>query len=233
MATVGPTVTTTVTRTGQITRMSTDAYLTLIQWFSPGFPVGAFAYSHGLEHAIDAGQIATASTLQDWLQDMISGGSGRNDVILLAAAYGADDNGLAEIEATARAFAASEERLTETVDQGHAFARTVDAVWATDLGPLSYPVAVGRAARTQGIPLDLTAELFLHAVVANLISVAVRLVPLGQTEGQAVLARLAPLVRDTAKAAISESTDDIASCCFALDIASMKHETQYSKVFRT
>ena len=83
------------------------------------------------------------------------------------------------------------------------------------------------------MPLNLTAEFFLHAFVANLVSVAVRLVPLGQTEGQSVLARLAPLIRDTARVAITEIVDDIASNCFALDIVSMQHETQYSKVFRT
>ena len=213
--------------------MSTDAPLTLMQWFSPSFPVGAFAYSHGLEHAIDTGQITTASALEEWLEDVIVQGSGRNDIILLAAAYNADHERVQEIDATARAFAASQERLTETLDQGQAFARTVDAVWATEIGPFSYPVAAGAAAKAKNLPLELTAEFYLHAFVANLVSVAVRLIPLGQTEGQSVLARLAPLIRDTARVAITESVDDIASNCFALDIVSMQHETQYSKVFRT
>ena len=213
--------------------MSTDAPLTLMQWFSPSFPVGAFAYSHGLEYAIDTGQITSAEALSEWLVDVVVQGSGSNDVILLAAAYNADAGLIPEIDATARAFAASQERLTETLDQGQAFSRTVEAVWATEIGPLSYPVAVGVAAQAKSMPLDLTAEYFLHAFVANLVSVAVRLVPLGQTEGQATLAKLAPLIRDTARAAISQDIDDIASNCFALDIASMQHETQYSKVFRT
>lgn len=213
--------------------MTTDARLTLMQWFSPSFPVGAFAYSHGLEYAIDQGQIATPETLSLWLEDIVAQGSGRNDVILLRAAYAADADGLAALDATARAFAASRERLTETLDQGIAFARTVDQVWATDVGPLCYPVAVGRAARLHMLPLDETAEFYLHAFVSNLVLAAVRLVPLGQTEGQAVLAALAPLIRDTAHAALEQSLDDLASNCFALDIAAMQHETQYSKVFRT
>jgi urease accessory protein len=213
--------------------MSTDAYLTLTQWFSPGFPVGAFAYSHGLEHAIDQGAIADAGTLQNWLEDIIAHGSARNDVILLAAAFEADTGDLSDLDATARAFAASKERLTETLDQGAAFARTVDAIWATDIGTLCYPVAVGRAAQLEGVPLDMTAQLYVHAFAANLVSAAVRLIPLGQTEGQAVLAALAPLIRDTAQAAIAQDLDDISSSCFALDIAAMRHETQYSKVFRT
>lgn len=213
--------------------MSTSAFLTLTQWFSPGFPVGAFAYSHGLERAIDRGDIADASGLQIWLEDILHHGSPRNDAILLAAAFRADTEEIGEIDATARAFASCAERLTETLDQGAAFARTVDLIWATDIGPLCYPVAVGRAARLQGLPLDLTSEIYVHAFLANLISAAVRLVPLGQTDGQAVLAALTPLAREIAQEALTMDLDDMASSCFALDIAAMQHETQYSKVFRT
>ncbi len=213
--------------------MSTNAYLTLAQWFSPGFPVGAYAYSHGLESAIDRGAIADAETLEIWLEDLVSQGSGRNDVILLAAAFDTPPEGLAALDAEARAFAASSERLTETLDQGAAFCRTVGAIWAMDIGTLSYPVAVGRAARLEVLPLDMTAQMYLHAFTANLVSAAVRLVPLGQTEGQAVLAALAPLIERTAKDAIQRGLDDISSNCFAVDIEAMRHETQYSKVFRT
>lgn len=213
--------------------MTTSALLTLTQWFSPSFPVGAFAYSHGLERIIDRGDLQTAEALVQWLHSIVTKGSGRNDIILLAAAFDADAHALAELDATARAFAASAERLTETLDQGEAFARTVDAVWASDVGPLCYPVAVGRAARLNTLPLDLTAELYLQAFVSNLVSAAVRLVPLGQTEGQSALAELAPVIHQTAQEAITKGLDDIASSCFALDIAAMQHETQYSKVFRT
>lgn len=215
------------------TTTSTSAYLTLTQWFSPGFPVGAFAYSHGLEKAIDQGSIADSETLQNWLEDIIAHGSARNDVILLAAAFDAGVDRLAKIDATARAFAASRERLTETLDQGIAFARTVDEIWATDIGPLCYPVAVGRAARLERLPLDMTAEIYVHAFTANLVSAAVRLIPLGQTGGQAVLAALAPTIRETAQKSINLGLEDISSNCFALDISAMRHETQYSKVFRT
>lgn len=215
------------------TPMNTDALLTLAQWLSPGFPVGAYAYSHGLEQAIDSGAVRDVAALGLWLEDIIAHGSGRCDVILLGAAYRADAENVAETDATARAFCASSGRLTETADQGAAFARTVDAVWATDLGALTYPVALGRAAGLRGLPLDLTARMYLHAFTANLISAAVRLVPLGQTEGQRLLARLAPLIAQTSKSALGETVDDMTSTCFAADIAAMNHETQYSKVFRT
>ena len=215
------------------TAMTTDALLTLTQWMSPGFPVGAFAYSHGLEQVIDRGDLEDAKTLQIWLEDLLTYGSARSDVILLAASYRAAPQDRAEIDALARAFAASSERLTETVDQGRAFAATVDAIWHSEIGACTYPVAVGRAASHQGIALDQTAEIYVHAMIANLVSAAVRLVPLGQTEGQAVLAGLAPLIRSTARDALDLTPDDLSSACFAADIAAMHHETQYSKVFRT
>ncbi|MCV3274304.1 urease accessory protein UreF [Roseobacter sinensis] len=213
--------------------MTTDAILTLTQWLSPSFPVGAFAYSHGLETSIAGGAIDSIETLEDWLIDIVSLGGGRADVVCLANAYRSDASGVAEVDRTVRAFAASAERLMETEQQGASFARTVDAVWQTELGALTYPVAVARAARARDIPLDLTAQMYLHAFAANLISAAVRLVPLGQTEGQGLLARLAPLIKTTADHACTMSLDDLASPCFAADIAAMQHETLYSKVFRT
>ncbi|MDW4497328.1 urease accessory UreF family protein [Sulfitobacter sp. D35] len=210
-----------------------DAILTLQQWLSPGFPVGAFAYSHGLEQVIDTGDLRDAETLELWLVDLVAYGGGRADVVLLAAAYRATPGSLPGIDATARAFAASSERLLETVAQGRSFAATVDAIWDTELGALTYPVAVGHAAACRGLPLGLTARMYLHAFAANLISAAVRLVPLGQTEGQAALARLGALIRDTAADAAATNLDDLASHCFAADIAAMRHETQHSRVFRT
>lgn len=216
-----------------VTPMTTDAILTLAQWMSPGFPVGAFAYSHGLETGITQGEISDISSLEEWVHDLITFGSGQADVVILSAAYHASENEIAEIDTAARAFAASAGRLLETDQQGGAFARTVDDVWGTDLGALTYPVAVGRAASAKGFALDTTARLYLHAFVANLISAAVRLVPLGQTDGQALLARLAPLIQETADAATRIPLSHLSASCFAADIASMQHETLYSKVFRT
>ena len=213
--------------------MDTEALLTLTQWMSPSFPVGAFAYSHGLEQVIDHGALASAADLQDWLEDILEHGGAKSDAILLAAAYNAAQDEITAVDRTARAFAASSERLTETLDQGAAFARTVNAIWGTDISPCAYPVAVGQAAARRKLELGKTAELFVHAMIANLVSAAVRLVPLGQTEGQAVLAKLAPKIKATAQTALTQTLDDLSSNCFALDIAAMQHETQYSKVFRT
>ncbi|WP_299964126.1 urease accessory UreF family protein [uncultured Roseobacter sp.] len=212
--------------------MSTDV-LTLTQWLSPGFPVGAFAYSHGLETAIADGRIASVRSFEAWLHDLVAFGGGRADIVLLGAAYRAVPEDVPVIDATARAFAASAGRLRETADQGQAFCRTVDAIWHTRLGALCYPVAVGRAASERDLSLDLTAALYLQAFAANLVSAAVRRIPLGQTEGQDLLARMAPLVTQTVDDAMGTPLTDLTSACFAADIAAMQHETLYSKVFRT
>lgn len=216
------------------TIMTTDPILTLAQWLSPAFPVGAFTYSHGLEALVEAGTVHDAASFLAWLIDTIQHGAGQNDVILLAHAYNADTvETLTEIDAFARALAPSAERLLETDKQGAAFARTASAIHDLDLTALTYPVAVGRAARLQNLPFRDTARLFLHAFAANLTSAATRLVPLGQTEAQATLTAVAPLCQDVADQAVTLSLDDIAASTFASDIASMRHETQYSRLFRS
>ena len=108
--------------------MTTDV-LTLSQLLSPSFPVGAFAYSHGLETAITEGRIVSAPTLQSWLVDLLEHGGARSDAVLLNAAFGAADGAVAPIDAHARAFSASAERLKETDLQGAAFCETVETVW--------------------------------------------------------------------------------------------------------
>ena len=223
-------------RMAMITRipMPIDPLLTLTQWLSPAYPVGAFTYSHGLEWAVQSGMVHNTDSFHDWLSDVVEHGAGRNDVILLAAAYHTDEaDSLQDLDDLARALAPSVERLLETDQQGAAFAQTTAAVFETSLAKLTYPVAVGRAARLQNFPLPETARLFLHAFAANLTSAAIRLVPLGQTAGQSVLHHLAPLCQSIADRAICAPLDAIGASAFATDIASMNHETQYSRLFRS
>ncbi|WP_281843184.1 urease accessory protein UreF [Sinisalibacter aestuarii] len=210
--------------------MSTDL-LTLAQWLSPAFPVGAFSYSHGLEAAFHAGWISDADSLEAWLADLLTHGAGRSDATLLAAAY-RGKMPLGEIDEIARAFTPSAERLLETAAQGQAFAEVVGAVWGAELDGLTYPVALGAAAR-EGLPLGLTLTLYLQAFTSNLIAAAQRLGPIGQTEGQRILHRLSPLIEATAEAATPGDPDSLASAAFLADIASMRHETQYSRIFRS
>ena len=238
--------------------MAADAlhFLRLMQWLSPAYPVGAYTYSHGLEWAVEEGRVGDARGFAAWAEDVLNHGAGRNDAILLAAAWRAPDPGaLAELDALARALAPSRERALEAAAQGAAFWQVCRDTWdgggarpgadagcgagaaarlLPDLDPAPvYPVAVGAAAAGAGLPLQDTALAYLHALAGNLTAAAIRLVPLGQTEGQAVLAGLAPLCADLAETALHETPESLGACTFLADIASMKHETQYSRLFRS
>jgi urease accessory protein len=203
-------------------------------WFSPSYPVGAFSYSHGLEAVVSAGEVGSAEQLCDWLSDCLWHGAGRNDAIFLAHAYRAEDRtALLELAELAVAMAASAERHLETTAQGAAFSKVTESVWGGDLGDLPYPVAVGAAARAEGIPLDLTLSLYLHAFAANIIAAGVRFIPLGQTDGQQVLARLFPAFDAIATEAAGATLDDLGSATFRADLASMQHETLRTRIFRS
>ncbi|WP_413785625.1 urease accessory protein UreF [Cognatiyoonia sp. IB215182] len=211
--------------------MDDGALLTLTQWLSPSYPVGAFAWSHGLERAVGRGDVTDAAGLKGWLEDVLSHGAGRSDAILLCAAYEAEDvTPLAELAA---ALAPSRERRMETLEQGAAFAATTRAVWGFDLPDMAYPVAVGRATALAGLPLAPTVRVWLQAFVSNLIQCAQRLLPLGQTEGQRILRGLAPLINRVGTEAMQATLDDIGTATFAVDTASMQHHAQYSRIFRS
>lgn len=218
---------------GQITvlTMRIDPALTLAQWFSPSFPVGAFAYSHGLEQAIADNDVTTPDTLSAWIEDAVRFGAGRSDAIFLAAAYTANQDALGAIDARARAFASSKERLMETDLLGAAFGRISASLSGDDVSGYTYPVAVGFAAQRAELPLDLTTAMYLHAFVSSLVSVGQRLIPIGQTDGQTIIQTLAPLCHEIA--ASKMGLDDLSSTAFASDIAAMRHETLHSRVFRT
>ncbi len=214
--------------------MVDGALLTLAQWLSPGFPVGAFSYSHGLEAAHHAGDVTDAAGLESWLTAILSHGAGRNDAIFLAEAYRAQTaEDVERIDALARAMAPSQERLLETRAQGQAFADTVRAVWKVDQPPRCYPVAVGEAAAALQLPLPDTIQLFLHSFAANIASAGVRLIPVGQTEGQRILARLAPLCVTLARKAQDAGLDGLGGSAVLADIRSMQHETQYTRLYRS
>lgn len=218
--------------------------LPLLIWFSPAFPVGAFAYSHGLEWAQEAGDLNDAAGLEAWLRDLLEHGAARNDAILMAAAYRAegDDGRLAELAELGLALANSAERRLETVSQGDAFALAVDKSWPCEAiqrlracAPegLPYPVAVGAAAAGHGLPLRQTLEAFCLAFVQNLVSAAVRLGIVGQTDGQRVIAALLGTVRETATLAEAADLNDLGGAAFRSDLTAIRHETQYSRLFRS
>jgi urease accessory protein len=220
--------------------------LALLVWLSPGFPVGAFAYSHGLEWAVEAGDVADAPSLQAWLVDLMEFGAPRADAILFSAAFryaaAADWPALTEANALGVALAASAERRLETTAQGAAFVAAARAAWdceplrrldqAPD-GRIAYPIAVAAAASGHRLPLEVSLEAFALAQAANLVSSALRLGPIGQTDGQKILAALLPHIRALAREARRASLADLGGGAFRSDIAAMRHESQYSRLFRS
>ena len=218
----------------------------LMTWLSPAFPVGAFSYSSGIEWAVEAGDINDAASLRDWLAAMLADGSGFCDGVFLAqthrAASARDDAALRDIAELAAAFVPSRERQLETSTQGRAFIDIARAAWSHDGldalvaacgGAMVYPTAVGLVTAAHNIPLAPAMHAFLHAVVSNWISAGARLVPLGQTDSQRILAALEPVVVATAKRVLKASIDDLGSSTFRADLASLRHETQYTRLFRS
>jgi urease accessory protein len=218
----------------------------LMTWLSPSFPVGAFSYSSGIEWAVEAGDIRDAASLRQWLGAMLTDGAGLCDSIFLAqvhrAASSGDEAALAQLAELASAFAPSRERRLETTGQGRAFIEIARAAWHTAQldrlidackSAIVYPVAVGLVSAAHGLPVAPTIHAFLHAMASNWISAGVRLVPLGQTDSQRLLAELEPVVADTAKRALAASLDDLGSATFRADLASMQHEAQYTRLFRS
>jgi len=218
--------------------------LPLMLWLSPAFPVGAYAYSHGLEWAVEAGDVADRGSLEAWLKDLVAFGAPRADAILFASAFraaqGADWPALIEVNALAVALAPSAERRLETTAQGAAFVAAARGAW--NCAPLerlaeeeriAYPVAVAACAAGQGLPLRQSLSAFLLALMSNLVSAVVRLGPIGQSDGQTILAALLPSLRALAGEAEGSSLADLGGGAFRSDIASMRHETQYSRLFRS
>ncbi|MBT8153194.1 urease accessory protein UreF [Epibacterium ulvae] len=214
--------------------MTTDAALLLQQWLSPAFPIGAFAYSHGIEAAVEAGWITDTASLHIWLSDLLEFGAGRSDALFIAAAYRAQTPAeWAVLDAQALAFQPSRERLFEMTQQGEAFVRTLDEVWEITLDLRAYPVVFGAAVAAKDLPLETATTLYLQAFCSNLIASAQRLLPVGQTQGQRLLMQLAPQIQAAAKQGLDGDLQQLASVGFLSDIAAMKHETQYSRIFRS
>jgi urease accessory protein len=220
--------------------------LPLFLWLSPAFPVGSFAYSHGLEWAVEAGDIVDAASLGAWLADLCAFGAPRADAILFAASHraaeAADWDGLNAVNELAVALAGSAERRLETTAQGAAFQLAARAAWdcaALAKVPersgdaIAYPVAVATVAAGHGMARERALSAFIVALFANLVSAAVRLSVVGQTDGQRVLASILPSLAAMARQLAEATIDDLGGAAFRSDIAAMRHETQYSRLFRT
>lgn len=211
----------------------------LLTWLSPAFPVGAFAWSAGLESAIASGTVHDRSTTQAWVRGMLSHGSLRTDAILFAHAHRAahDATELRDLADLCLALTPARERHEETTTTGAAFA-TAARAWPTPVlanlpAPCPYPIAVGAIAGGHGIAVNAALLAWLTASVHSQVSVAVRLVPIGQSDGLAIVADLEPEIASVAEMCQHAALDDIGSVAYAADIAQMSHETLTTRIFRS
>jgi len=223
-----------------------SALYRLLTWLSPSYPVGAFAYSQGIETAVARGSVTDRSSAQDWIEDSLEAGTLWSDAVIFArshdAARASDRRALRAINDFARAFQPTAEIRAETLAQGAAFYSVTSEAWPcpaldvlSEIEPaqIAYPVAVACAAAGHGISLDVALEAWLHAGASSLVSALVRLVPLGQTDGQHVLAGLEAPIAATAQRARRLRLDDVFTSCLMAEICSMAHETQSTRLFRS
>ena len=217
--------------------------LKLMTLLSPAFPIGAFSYSHGLEQAIDSDVVRSAGQLRSWLIDLLMHGSAWNDAVVFTEAHRAacagDISRLRSVAELASALAPSRERHLEATAQGRAFLDATCIAWpsrsleALGDSAATYGVALAAVAADHGIAAESALPAYLNAFMANLVSVGVRLIPIGQSAGIELLAALHPLIATSAERALRSTLDDLGSATILSDILSMRHEEQYSRVFRT
>jgi urease accessory protein len=230
---------------GEGEELLSPALYRLMTWMSPGYPVGAFSY-FGLEWAFEPRDIRDAAALTAWLTAMIGHGSVFCDAAIFRRAHRAaacgDDCAFAAIAELVAALVSSKERFLETTAQGRAFLQVTQAAWTPPSldrltaawdGPLAYPVAVAAACGGHGVALVPALQAFLHDVVSNLVLAGIRLIPLGQTDGQRVPAALEAEIARAVERALAIALEDIGSATLRADIAGIRHETQHTRLFRS
>jgi urease accessory protein len=219
--------------------ITTQGLLRLVTWLSPAFPVGGFAYSSGLEKAVEDGLVRDQPGLAAWLTSLLHHGAIWNDAVLLAEAWRNWQQRpmLDAVSELALALAGSKERYLETVALGTAF-RDAAQAWPSAVlgwlnGPVAYPVAVGAVSASHNIGCEATLAAYLHAAVSQQVSAGIRLGLMGQSQGVALLAGLENTIEQVAARAALSTLDDLGSATVAAEIASARHEMQASRLFRS
>tara|TARA_B100000405_G_scaffold276844_1_gene218908 strand:+ start:404 stop:1075 length:672 start_codon:yes stop_codon:yes gene_type:complete len=214
----------------------------LLSWLSPSYPVGAFSYSHGLEFAVETGTVSDRASLISWLKTVLIHGTGRIDGVLFREAHVAtraeDWVRLKDIAEFGNAFQPTPEFALESRAQGAAFVRVTRSAWPSPAlneidEDVVYPIAVAVSCAGHDISCKGGLQGYFHAFMGNLVSAAVRLIPLGQTDGQQAVAALEDTVRQAVSQGMEIPFDDIGSAAPLIDLASIQHETQYTRLFRS
>ena len=206
-----------------------DYHQLLLSWFSPNFPIGSYNFSHGLEAAIDMKIIKDVMSLENWIIYLINYGSCKTDSILLSNSYkGKSVNDLAF------ALSPSKERWIETKKLGNAFCKNISDNWSFNIGNnLAYPVAVGKAGSFFKIPLEQLLITFMQSFVSNLVNVGIKHIPLGHSDGQKVLIKILPIIKELSLNYKNYDIDDIGTSSFISDLTSMYHETLNNRIYQT
>ena len=223
-----------------------EALYLLSAWFSPSYPVGAFSYSHGLEMAVESGLVTDQASSENFVRQLLVHGAGHLDGQMLAASYRAaqmsDDKNLIEIVELASVYGSTKELTLESQAQGAAFLKVTSDCWPNKAldrltkiwpGPYAYSIVVGVAAAGAKLPLELTLTAYLHGFAANLVSALVRLVPLGQTDGQKTTQALMSDITTLTRSIQGNTPEKFTSSTLMVDWCSMQHETQYTRLFRS
>ena len=206
-----------------------DYHQILFSWFSPNFPIGSFNFSHGLEAAVEMKFIHDSFTLENWISNLITDGSGKTDVILLSNAYRGKN-----INELALALCPSKERWIESIKLGKSFSKNIRDNWSYNIeDDLAFPVALGKAGSFFSIPLDQLLIIFLQSFASNLITFGIKHIPLGQSAGQKILINLIPVIQAQSMKYKNYDITDIGSSAFISDLASMYHENLKNRIYQT
>jgi urease accessory protein len=219
--------------------------LRLMSWLSPTFPIGSYSYSHGIEQAVETGLLTNLSDVTAWISSVLRHGGAWIDAVLFKEVFRAlqddDPDRLVQVADLANAWRGTAETALESRAQGQAFVAALQASWPAarqdrwlaQLPHQPYAIVVAVAAAAADIQEDAALSAYLQAVTANLVSAAVRLIPLGQTDGQRAVKALVQLIPDVVVAALKASVDNLGTATPMVDWVSMRHETQYTRLFRS
>jgi len=228
----------------------------LLTWASPAYPTGAFSYSHGLEWAVEAGSVRGVADLLGYTEAALARGGGWIDAVLFAQTWRAATIGgpdthpqhgewqeLDECFELAGAFRGGAETALESRQQGAAFLQVTRRAWPHPLldsfakrwgeRPIAHCAAVALACAAHGIAVRPALQAYLHAFAANLVSAGARLIPLGQSDAQIAIARLAPVIEAIVTHALQRPVDDLGTAVPLMELGSLLHETQYTRLFRS
>lgn len=220
-----------------------DALLAALHLASPALPVGGFAYSQGLEQAVEDGWVTDRDSAFIWIRDAMVLGLARQELPLWLQCHRAtlqcDWQGLREANDRLLALRETSEFRLESIQMGHSMAKLFGQ-WPggaalQSLGEMTwgYPAAYAALAAVSGVGERMALTAYLWAWVENQALAAVKIVPLGQIDGQVLLHRLKDEIGRAVTVAESLGPDETGTATFGLAIASCRHESQYSRLFRS